>query len=357
MTFGTLETKPLSRNFHCGMESMNHSEAAVSALPWVPVTVGNSKLLAKAFFGNIEYRVLLSDLSNIWEEEMSKDSIQSRAQDLNKRLKAPVEAFFAHLCSVATPCFSGQSNALNTLSHFFLEHHSSHLTVKLKSELAGLPFYWEFRCTPAPIAVVSKQMMRPLLAVTRVLQRQVGELAALLVRKDAEIQDYRENGSVLSRANAPNSSQNVHVHVKDGTVHFMVTGRQLPICSRLQTEPFEGETFRENFIAQTLPQMSALQDCLEFDSELQELYVAVNTVRSDQKRKRPVSASADILSFVPEHIAHDQNQGSVPAAVQKPFEKTQEADIEQTLPLIPAAAPVDVSTVRPKKKKAVGLFR
>ncbi|XP_072540026.1 non-homologous end-joining factor 1 isoform X4 [Salminus brasiliensis] len=338
MTFGTLETKPLSRNFHCGMESMNHSEAAVSALPWVPVTVGNSKLLAKAFFGNIEYRVLLSDLSNIWEEEMSKDSIQSRAQDLNKRLKAPVEAFFAHLCSVATPCFSGQSNALNTLSHFFLEHHSSHLTVKLKSELAGLPFYWEFRCTPAPIAVVSKQMMRPLLAVTRVLQRQVGELAALLVRKDAEIQDYRENGSVLSRG-------------------------------RLQTEPFEGETFRENFIAQTLPQMSALQDCLEFDSELQELYVAVNTVRSDQKRKRPVSASADILSFVPEHIAHDQNQGSVPAglrpvssvsnqkAVQKPFEKTQEADIEQTLPLIPAAAPVDVSTVRPKKKKAVGLFR
>lgn len=41
--------------------------------------------------------------------------------------------------------------------------------------------------------------MRPLLAVSRVLQRQVKDLAALLVRKDAEIQDYQENGAVLSR--------------------------------------------------------------------------------------------------------------------------------------------------------------
>lgn len=41
--------------------------------------------------------------------------------------------------------------------------------------------------------------MRPLLAMTHALQRQVGELAALLVRKDAEIQDYKENGAMLSR--------------------------------------------------------------------------------------------------------------------------------------------------------------
>ncbi len=43
--------------------------------------------------------------------------------------------------------------------------------------------------------------MRPLLAVSRVLQRQVEDLAALLARKDAEIQDYQENGAVLSRGN------------------------------------------------------------------------------------------------------------------------------------------------------------
>ncbi|XP_076871380.1 non-homologous end-joining factor 1 isoform X2 [Brachyhypopomus gauderio] len=320
------------------MESTGH-DAAVAALPWVPVDIGDSKLLAKAWFGDTEYRVLLSDLSSVWEEDMSSESIRSRAQDLNKRLKAPVQAFFAHLSSVARPCLSGQLYDQST-AHFSLEHHDKRLTVRLKSELAGVPFYWEFRCALAPVAVVSAQLVRPLLAVTRVLQRQVGELAALLVRKDAEILDYKENGAMLSRA-------------------------------RLQTEPFEEETYRKNFIIQTLPQMSILQDSLEFNSELRELYVAVSTVRNTLKRKRlgeHSSASVDSFSFVPEHPAAEQDQASaVPSDMKSPvsdvgqlLEQTQDADSEQTVPLLPAAlaaAPTDRSTMRPKKKKAVGLFR
>ncbi|KAI4886644.1 hypothetical protein NFI96_012761, partial [Prochilodus magdalenae] len=262
--------------------------------------------------------------------------------DLNKRLRAPVQAFFAHLHSVAFPRLSGHSDEDSTASQFSLEHYSSHLTVKLKSELAGVPFYWEFRCTPAPVAVVSRHLVRPLLDVTRVLQRQVGELAALLVRKDAEIQDYKENGAVLSRG-------------------------------RLQTEPFVEETYSKNFITQTLPQMGMLHDCLEFDCGLQDLYVAVNTVRNDQKRKRSAEhdfALAGGFSFVPEHIPPEQDKSSVPKDKKplsghgskrkdfhQPLIETQEADREQTVPLIPAAASVDRSTVRPKKKKAVGLFR
>lgn len=41
--------------------------------------------------------------------------------------------------------------------------------------------------------------MRPLLAMNHLLQRQAMELEDLLVRKDAEIQDYKENGASLSR--------------------------------------------------------------------------------------------------------------------------------------------------------------
>lgn len=62
------------------MESTDHAEGALSALPWVPVNVGESKLLAKAWFGDTEYRLLLSDLSSVWEEEMNRNSIESRAQ-------------------------------------------------------------------------------------------------------------------------------------------------------------------------------------------------------------------------------------------------------------------------------------
>lgn len=52
----------------------------MEADPWVPVNIGGSDLLAKAWFGDTQYRVLLSDLNTVWEEEMTTDDIQSRAQ-------------------------------------------------------------------------------------------------------------------------------------------------------------------------------------------------------------------------------------------------------------------------------------
>lgn len=176
--------------YFVSMESTGHAEGALSALPWVSVNVGGSKLLAKAWFGDTEYQLLLSDLNSVWEEEMTTDSIERRAQArffhtpttrvswtvdswhklhyipnkivcllcpsqvLNKRLRAPVHAFFAHLRSVASPCLSNQSYEKSTSVHFVLKHHGGNLTVELKSELGDVPFYWEFRCTPTSIAVV-----------------------------------------------------------------------------------------------------------------------------------------------------------------------------------------------------------
>lgn len=46
---------------------------------------------------------------------------------------------------------------------------------------------------------VCAQLVRPLLAMSHLLQRQVEQLGGLLGRKDAEIQDFRENGATLSR--------------------------------------------------------------------------------------------------------------------------------------------------------------
>ncbi|MCI4375113.1 hypothetical protein PGIGA_G00105560 [Pangasianodon gigas] len=321
------------------MESTRHSEGALLALPWVPVNFGGSKLLAKAWFGDTEYRLLLSDLNSVWEEEMSTNSIERRAQVLNKRLRAPVHTFFAHLRSVAWPRLSRESYEQSTTVHFLLKHKGEDLTVRLKSELGDVPFYWEFQCTPASVAVVSRELVCPLLSMTQVLHRHVGELTALLLKKDAEIQDYKENGAVLSRG-------------------------------RLQTEPFEEETYRRNF-NQSLPKM--LQDGLEFDSELQELYVSICAARNARKRKRSSEySSASVDSFVP-----DQDQTSCAPTGMRPaspesnqnytrqqVEDTQYADTKKTVRLLPASAaaappvvkPADRS-VHPKKKKAAGLFQ
>lgn len=112
-------------------------------------------------------------------------------------------------------------------------------------------------------------------------------------------------------------------------------------------------------------------DSLGFEPELQALYVAVNSVKSAQKRKRSSDSScvADDIS-VPEHQAADHQQTNdvhtglgAPLAsqhndVKRASGKTQEAESEQTVPLTPAAVGSEErSTSRPKKKKAVGLFR
>lgn len=81
-------------------------------------------------------------------------SLLCPSQVLNKRLRAPVHTFVAHLRSVAWPFLSRQSCEQSTAVHFLLKHQGGHLTITLKSELGDVPFYWEFHCTPASVAVV-----------------------------------------------------------------------------------------------------------------------------------------------------------------------------------------------------------
>lgn len=234
--------------------------------PWTPVCIGGSQLLAKTWFGDTAYHILLTDLHSVWEERMGSITIQDRAQELNKRLRAPVHAFFSHLCKVALPCLSGQRDGGTEVeeggsvgeAHISLSHQGGDITMKLKSELAGLPFHWEFRCSPAPTALVCSQLVRPLLVMTRLMQRQVDQLVVLLHSKDIEIQDYRENGAELSR-------------------------------ERLQTDAFEEHSYREKFVTQVLPQVCAQQEGFGFNPELQQLYATVTTHSSTKTRERMLS--------------------------------------------------------------------
>ncbi|KAJ8389801.1 hypothetical protein AAFF_G00115070 [Aldrovandia affinis] len=309
--------------------------------PWAPVSLGGLQLLAKSSFRNTTYRVLLSDMQCVWEEEMTAAAIQDRAQDLNRRLRAPVSAFFSHLRDVASPRLTGRgegeaASGVNA-AEFSLLHSQNRLDVRLKSELAGVPFYWEFRCTTASMAVVCSHFVHPLLAVSEVLLRQVGELEDLLARKDAEIQDYRESGAELSRG-------------------------------RLETKLFNKQKFREDFITQVLPQLCAEQDCLRFNADLQELYSTVMTAqRSLRKRKSSDSHGPDNHGQNSPSAPEGPSSLSVPGAelgALGPKENSSDGPEpaepegpgnEQTAPINPALS--DRPASRPRKKKAKGLFR
>lgn len=305
--------------------------------PWLPADIGGRRLLTKSWFGETEYQILLTDLQCVWQESMDTAAIQRRAQELNRRLRAPVGAFFSHLREVVGPCLSGSEGAAASgQAQISLVHQEDggRISIKLKSELAGLPFYWDFHCTPAPITVVCAHLVRPLLAMSHLLQRQTEQLGDLLVRKDAEILDYKENGATLTR-------------------------------ERLQTDVFEEHAYREEFMAKVLPGLCSGQpDTLNFDGDLQQLYAAVVVAQGNaQTRKRKLSEQED----------EQQGEESVAAVASTPGESaggqtTTAAAGERRQVDVGGAKAADGPAVRqpvasqrpaskPKKKKVVGLFR
>ncbi|KAM9333991.1 non-homologous end-joining factor 1 [Symphorus nematophorus] len=326
------------------MESRGAPPDVLLQRPWLPVSISSCRLQAKSWFGETAYHVLLTDMSCVWEERMEAAAIERRAQELNRRLRAPVKAFFSHLCEVVQPCLTGSDGRPDgggEAQMSLTRQDDGSIGMKLKSELAGLPFYWEFHCTPAPVTVVCVQLVRPLLAMSHLLQRQVEQLGDLLLRKDAEIQDYRENGATLSR-------------------------------ERLQTEAFEEKTYREDFMSKALPLLCSEQlDALGFDADLRHLYAAIVTHGNTRTRKRKQSEEEeeeeeeepppplpaedpDLTPSLGVSVSGDAGEdGEQPHTTGAKM--ADRPTVQQSRPV--TSVPAERLSSKPKKKKVVGLFR
>ncbi|NWU94724.1 NHEJ1 factor, partial [Upupa epops] len=191
-------------------------QSSLLTQPWASVCLGESAFLAKACFRDTGYILLISDLSSVWYENVDAEAVRQRSKELNKRLTVPVSSFLHYLHNLMCPLLAGQPG---TATSFSCHRSADSLSLHVKSELSGLPFYWDFHCCPAPVEMVSCHLVRPLIQMSLVLQCQVQKLTSLLLQKDAEIEDYRESGAVLSR-------------------------------DRLRTEPFQEEMFQQNFMAE-----------------------------------------------------------------------------------------------------------
>ncbi|XP_029369850.1 non-homologous end-joining factor 1 [Echeneis naucrates] len=294
--------------------------------PWLPVSISGCQFLAKIWFGDLEYHILLTDMMCVWEERMDSAAIQERAQKLNRRVRAEVKAFFSHLVEVVQPCLSGDGEPAEIEAQVTLmRREDGNISMTLNSKLAGLPFKWEFHCTAAPVTLVCAQLVCPLLAMSRLLQRQVEQLGGLLLRKDAEIQDYRENGATLSR-------------------------------ERLQTDVFEEQTYREDFMAKALPLLCSEQtDARGFDATLQHLYAAVIAQANKRTRKRQLSEERPVEEEEEQPDASPSSgPGSVTNREQSQTKMADRAAVQQSVPATSSAA--ERPSSKPKKKK-VGLFR
>ncbi|XP_037099924.1 non-homologous end-joining factor 1 isoform X2 [Syngnathus acus] len=312
------------------METIQASSDVLLQHPWLPMAIDGCNLLVKSCFAETTYRILLTDMHCVWQETMQSAAIQSRAQELNKRLQAPVKAFFSHLCEVVRPCLSGSGQPSESqVGITVMRPEGGDLCLRLKSKLAELPFYWEFRCTPAPVAVVCLHLVQPLLSMSHVLQQQVEELEELLVTKDAEIQDYKENGATLSRA-------------------------------RLQTDIFERHTYKVGFLAKTLAVVCSDDHGVKnFGDDLRELYTAIVAHGSKLSEQDQLVAadpdpatSSGVEACAEGGEADDKQNRSSPVAEARDH-------IVHTAPAqqLITCGRAERTSSKAKKKKVVGLFR
>ncbi|XP_069083237.1 non-homologous end-joining factor 1 [Pleurodeles waltl] len=303
---------------------MQDLDTCLLAEPWKSVSFGSSRFMAKACFTDTGYALLVSDLSSAWYEQADALVVQARSQELNKRLKAPVSSFLKHLSEMMCPLLDGaQTQSVS----FTCEEMPSKLSIRVKSELSGLPFYWDFRCVEASVPMVSRHLLRPLMGMSLALERQSQELAALLLRKDAEILDYREGGATLSRG-------------------------------RLETETFDETTFLENFLSQGLPEVCGSREGMTFTTNLQHLYKAII---ARELRGRKHQESGDAKNHDPASPAEPEEQDtSGPEPQQAQAEDTpREASPAPAAEVPPSPVPAQTQSspvLKPKRKKARGLF-
>ncbi|XP_052048892.1 non-homologous end-joining factor 1 isoform X2 [Apodemus sylvaticus] len=236
---------------------MEEEEQGLLMQPWAWLQLAENSLLAKASITKHGYALLISDLQQVWHEQADTSVVSQRAKELNKRLTAPPAAFLCHLDEVLRPLFKDsahQDAAHPGKATFSCDRGEEVLILRVRSELSGLPFNWHFHCIPASSSLVFQHLIHPLMGVSLALQSHVRELAALLRMKDLEIQAYQESGAVLSR-------------------------------SRLKTEPFEENSFLEQFMVEKLPEACAVDDGKPFAMNLQSLYVAVTKQQAQARQK------------------------------------------------------------------------
>lgn len=303
---------------------MEELEQGLLMQPWAWLQLGENSLLAKAFITKQGYALLISDLQQVWHEQVDALVVSQRAKELNKRLTAPPSAFLHHLEELLLPLFKDsahQDAAHPSKATFSCDRVAETLILRVRSELSGLPFNWHFHCTTASSSQVSQHLIRPLMGVSLALLCHGRELAALLQMKDLEIQGYQESGAVLSR-------------------------------SRLKTEPFEEHSFLEQFMVQKLPEVCTVGDGRAFALSLQSLYVAVTKQQIEAGQKRQGSGETQ-TSCSPTSQGTDRQLLKQP---EQPVSSTPALSEPEHEPL-GASGPVQrPQLAKAKRKKLRGLF-
>ncbi|XP_060077225.1 non-homologous end-joining factor 1-like [Ylistrum balloti] len=170
----------------------------LGSCPWQAIEVEGIKYLIKFRFTENSYEILITDLVHFWYEELEDIALRKRIQKLNPSIEASLTRILDQIrSSIEFP------ERETTLSVGFKsssgEDNQEKIMLKITSQLAGMPFVWNFIANVADSEMVSENLIIPLMGMVCELTRRQKELVKVVQNKDKEIDDYKSQGVKTSR--------------------------------------------------------------------------------------------------------------------------------------------------------------
>ncbi|XP_063424985.1 non-homologous end-joining factor 1-like isoform X2 [Mytilus trossulus] len=168
----------------------------LTSIPWQPLNIDGDVYLIKCKFTQNSYELLLTNLKSFWYEELSENALKKRVQKLNPSIEASVSRILDQIKN----CLESQEKGTSiTIGFKDKEEENSKMVLKINSQLAGLPFCWDFVGNSADKEMASENLIVPLMAMVGELTRRQRELIKILQNKDKEIEDYKSQGGKTTR--------------------------------------------------------------------------------------------------------------------------------------------------------------
>lgn len=172
--------------------------------PWqqmsihLPDTGMNRDYLAKSLFDETEglYEVYLWDGTNMYTDRATSEQIADKTRTLNKNIETSVQNIVKWLKE-------GFENAklLKTMDEVSNDDFQMEHQLRMKWKLAvGPMFSWSFSLSPCPTSDAYTHVTEPLLLMVVEMQKRQERLINLIDKKDAQIQDYKQQGCQLTRS-------------------------------------------------------------------------------------------------------------------------------------------------------------
>lgn len=176
----------------------------VLGVPWIQLP-GQQNILLQTLFTESSYSIRVTDLSNIWGEEMKRGQIKSRAEELDCAIDpdANLEDLLKHLQDALTVESASTS--------VILRRTRDKLQLTSEECLGRTSIDWEFRLDLLPYSAVASGLTLPLFSMMSYYQGCVKDLLAVVDEKDVVIQDMQ---AFCTNANLVFKQSRRHVALK-----------------------------------------------------------------------------------------------------------------------------------------------